>query len=277
MSVPGVIRTSADWQAKKLRKKKQKKNKTHPHQHSHPYQDVPIPATIMDPPPPATQPSASSLSSDVWCGPGIGFSAADASVDCVVSKRNAGRGKIDGGEKMNQRERSCSARRTMSKPEQFSVPNFDPSFGTSRHGSDIFGGRRYRHVQDRTPEGLAEILVLQSSLMLGGRSDPYLDAWRLEIDHLSYEELLALTDKIGYVSTGLTEDEIRRCLKKINVQNLPPYSTVRDSKCSICQEEYEGEDELGALNCGHAFHMSCIKEWLGQKKICPFCKTEVAV
>lgn len=40
---------------------------------------------------------------DVWCGPGIGFSAETAgSVDCVVARRNvSGRGKIDGDNKMN--------------------------------------------------------------------------------------------------------------------------------------------------------------------------------
>ena len=50
--------------------------------------------------------SASCLDAqDVWCGPGIGFSAdAAASVDCVVARRHAsGRGKID-LEKINQRE-----------------------------------------------------------------------------------------------------------------------------------------------------------------------------
>lgn len=44
---------------------------------------------------------------DVWCGPGIGFSAdAAASVDCVVARRNVtGRGKIDGDKMSGHRDR----------------------------------------------------------------------------------------------------------------------------------------------------------------------------
>lgn len=40
------------------------------------------------------------------------------------------------------------------------------------------------------------------------------------------------------------------------------------------QEEFEEGDELGKLNCGHGYHMDCIKQWLGQKNTCPVCKSE---
>jgi len=40
------------------------------------------------------------------------------------------------------------------------------------------------------------------------------------------------------------------------------------------QEEFEAGDELGKLNCGHGYHMECIKQWLGQKNSCPVCKSE---
>lgn len=71
VSVPALIRASADWEGKKGRKKKQKKKKG-----CH------------------IESSSSGVDfQDVWCGPpGIGFSA----VDCVVSKKNGnGRPKID--------------------------------------------------------------------------------------------------------------------------------------------------------------------------------------
>lgn len=38
------------------------------------------------------------------------------------------------------------------------------------------------------------------------------------------------------------------------------------------QEEYETDDETGKLNCGHFYHIQCIKQWLVQKNICPICK-----
>ena len=53
------------------------------------------------------------------------------------------------------------------------------------------------------------------------------------------QELLELGDRIGYVSTGLQEDEIGRCLRKSKLSILDELSahlpTELDWKCSICQ------------------------------------------
>ncbi|KAF5756394.1 putative transcription factor C2H2 family [Helianthus annuus] len=107
---------------------------------------------------------------------------------------------------------------------------------------------------------------------MGGRldHDRYRD-WRLDVDNMSYEQLLELGEKIGNVSTGLREDQIRRCVKKTKL----PMKEMIQWKCTICQEEHEEKDEIGKLKCGHLYHMYCIKQWLGQKKTCPICKTAV--
>ena len=39
------------------------------------------------------------------------------------------------------------------------------------------------------------------------------------------------------------------------------------------QEEYNDEDDIGVLDCGHGFHSECIKQWLMYKNLCPICKT----
>lgn len=53
------------------------------------------------------------------------------------------------------------------------------------------------------------------------------------------QELLELGERIGYVSTGLKEEEIGRCLRKIKlslVNDLAAHlSKQADRKCSICQ------------------------------------------
>lgn len=95
---------------------------------------------------------------------------------------------------------------------------------------------------------------------------------RLDVDNMSYEELLALEERIGNVNTGLSEEIILKSMKQrkhiafmaINTQNLEP--------CCICQEEYDTGDNIGSLDCGHDFHTDCIKQWLSQKNICPICK-----
>lgn len=284
VSVPTMIRTSANWEGKKVRKKKPKKNKNCVSSSNEVGGDgvgLVLPTTnnsLPPPPPPAIASSSSCLVvPDVWCGPGIGLSTDAASVDCVVSRRVvSGRGKVD-GEKINLRERGG---RRMVHPEELSL--FDTDSGIPHHRFDAFGSRHHRHVRHRSPEGLAEIVMLQGNLLMGGRldHDRYRE-WRLDVDTMSYEELLELGDKIGYVNTGLREDEIGRCVRRAKPPSVfegkssPHVPNEMQWKCTICQEEYEGEDEIGKLECGHFYHMYCIKQWLVQKKTCPICKVAV--
>jgi hypothetical protein len=43
--------------------------------------------------------------------------------------------------------------------------------------------------------------------------------------------------------------------------------------CTVCLDEYEEGDEIRELECEHAFHKTCIDEWLTTKRACcPCCK-----
>ncbi|XP_010250396.1 PREDICTED: E3 ubiquitin-protein ligase MBR1-like, partial [Nelumbo nucifera] len=95
---------------------------------------------------------------------------------------------------------------------------------------------------------------------------------RVDVDNMSYEELLALEDRIGNVNTGLSEEAITRFLKQSTYFLLLEENSTKDA-CSICQEEYLEDDEMGKLDCGHAFHATCIKQWLRCKNLCPVCKS----
>ncbi|XP_078151077.1 putative E3 ubiquitin-protein ligase HIP1 isoform X2 [Carex rostrata] len=95
---------------------------------------------------------------------------------------------------------------------------------------------------------------------------------RLDIDNMSYEELLALEERIGNVSTGLTEESVAKRLKQHKYSSLNRHISMEEEPCCICQEEYVEGDELGRLDCGHDFHSSCIKQWLTHKNLCPICK-----
>ncbi|XP_057968306.1 probable E3 ubiquitin-protein ligase HIP1 isoform X2 [Malania oleifera] len=95
---------------------------------------------------------------------------------------------------------------------------------------------------------------------------------RLDVDNMSYEELLALEDRIGYVSTGLTEEAVTKSLKHSKYFLFAEENAEKES-CAVCQEDYVEEDELGTLDCGHAFHTACIIQWLRCKNQCPICKS----
>ncbi|KAJ6315119.1 hypothetical protein OIU78_018581 [Salix suchowensis] len=95
---------------------------------------------------------------------------------------------------------------------------------------------------------------------------------RLDVDNMSYEELLALEERIGDVSTGLTEETILKLLKQERHMTISTESPADLEPCCICQEEYAAGDDMGIIDCGHDFHTDCIKRWLMQKNLCPICK-----
>ncbi|KAJ8536066.1 hypothetical protein K7X08_034467 [Anisodus acutangulus] len=258
VSVPAVIRNSADWDTKRVKKKKSV------NVGDNAIQNNPLLSSCVAVP-------------HVWCGPGIGLTADAASIDCVVSSKPvSGRGRIE-RDKVTPRERSTFPVRRMVSPEDNPFLDIESSLGIPRSQVELFASRHHRHSRHGYSEGLAEIVMLQNSFM-GGRKDG-LDRyrnWRLDVDNMSYEELLELGDRIGYVNTGLREDEIARCVRRTKpffLSNLSLIRTELERKCTICQEEYEAEDEMGKLDCGHFYHIRCIKQWLSQKNSCPICKS----
>ncbi|KAL4559556.1 hypothetical protein LXL04_031698 [Taraxacum kok-saghyz] len=122
------------------------------------------------------------------------------------------------------------------------------------------------------PLRFEDLMILDQSVFYGiaDMHDRHRDM-RLDIDNMSYEELLALEERIGNVNTGLTEETILKHLKpKLYVaENSHPDI----EPCCICQEEYNDGDDLGTLDCGHDFHQGCIKKWLQHKNSCPICKS----
>nr|BAJ99022.1 predicted protein [Hordeum vulgare subsp. vulgare] len=227
---------------------------------------------------------------DVWCTctPGIPFAAEASSVDCVVARHHhyhapapGRRGEAD----RRHRERTAEQRaRRVTMREHISSSFMDspPRFHMPFHDADLLHSGRHRHITgfghpyDRTEE---EIMMFRTRLLLGrmGMYDQYQD-WRLDVDNMNYEELLALEDRIGYVSTGLREDEIVRGLRvgKHQAFERKHFSTETERRCSICQEDFEASEEVGRLSCGHGYHVHCIKQWLSRKNACPLCKIPVS-
>ncbi|XP_054798370.1 probable E3 ubiquitin-protein ligase RHG1A [Prosopis cineraria] len=140
---------------------------------------------------------------------------------------------------------------------------------------------RIEQDEDLTHE---QILLLETNLFLNGLNfyDQHRDM-RLDIDNMSYEELLALEERMGSVSTALTEEALSECLKRAFYELAPSDDAAEscvadrdDTKCSICQEEYVEAEEVGSLQCEHRYHVGCIQQWLRLKNWCPICKASAA-
>ncbi|KAM3295472.1 hypothetical protein ACQJBY_038015 [Aegilops geniculata] len=177
-----------------------------------------------------------------------------------------------------------TARRTSSSRFEQSSPQTFRSLARER------GGHRRINM-----EGIAEVLlvlerieqeaeltyeqqlrVLETNLLLGAFAshDQHSDM-RMDIDNMSYEELLALEERIGYVSTALSEEQFAKCIRRRLYRPVAAKgnrSVIDDIKCSICQEEFVKGEEVGRLRCEHQYHVCCIRQWLLQKNWCPVCK-----
>lgn len=221
---------------------------------------------------------------DVWCTPGIPFAAEASSVDCVVAPHHtvAARRRAEADRPRRERPGAPPARRVTMREHMSSSPLSSPPHHVMPFADvDRAPSGRIRHVSGRrhSHARVEEEMMFQTRMLLGrmGIYDQYQD-WRLDVDNMTYEELLDLEDRIGYVSTGLREDEIIQSLRMVKYSAFNPrhFSTEMDRRCSICQEEFEVHEETGKLSCGHGYHVDCIKQWLSRKNACPVCKTTVS-
>lgn len=93
------------------------------------------------------------------------------------------------------------------------------------------------------------------------------------LDNMTYEELLALEEKMGNVKKGFSEKE---------KYNLPVvvYSKKwfkNQDNCVICLNDFQEKEKVMKLGCDHIFHVDCMKDWLENNKKCPLCKKDIKI
>ncbi|KAJ7981792.1 RING/U-box superfamily protein [Quillaja saponaria] len=146
-----------------------------------------------------------------------------------------------------------------------------------------FGHRNLPRMRVLPADEVA-ILEMPDFYEVGNLVDHHRDM-RLDIEDMSYEELLALGEQIGNVSTGLSEETIINELRTktyfssataINLEEAACEDQDVDS-CIICQDEYKHQEKIGVLKCGHEYHVDCLKKWLLVKNVCPICKSEAVL
>nr|KYP45679.1 RING finger protein 44 [Cajanus cajan] len=121
----------------------------------------------------------------------------------------------------------------------------------------------------------ADLQFLESE----GSNDDYDDEGmeeedEIDVDELTYEELIELGDFIGQEKRGLSANEISSCLHSHTFHSSQNKSGI--DRCVICQVEYEEGESLVAIQCEHPYHTDCITKWLQIKKVCPICNTEIS-
>lgn len=94
----------------------------------------------------------------------------------------------------------------------------------------------------------------------------------LDLDEMTYEELLELGDQIGHVSRGLKKEDIAKLQTRVLAES--DEVIVEKDKCAICLEKHKVKTEIRVLPCSHIFHRACIDKALTMKNQCPICRQE---
>ena len=89
---------------------------------------------------------------------------------------------------------------------------------------------------------------------------------------MTYAEIGALQDAMGYVSRGATE----ACVAALPSHTFAaPAAGNEEESCVVCQFAFVVGEVLSTLPCMHIFHQNCAGESLRHNKACPLCKADV--
>jgi hypothetical protein len=98
---------------------------------------------------------------------------------------------------------------------------------------------------------------------------------------MSYDAMLRLGEEIGDVKQERWALVAQQHIDKIPTLMFHPSMAEgkemnhTEVRCQVCQCEYEDQEELRRLPCGHCFHTECVDQWLKTQDTCCFCKKSI--
>jgi hypothetical protein len=86
----------------------------------------------------------------------------------------------------------------------------------------------------------------------------------------------ATIDALPMVVIGQVTDEFNQTEWSVKIR-IEDFSFIISSyfSSSICGSEYEANEEVKRLPCGHFFHAGCVSTWLSITRICPVCRQRI--
>lgn len=145
-------------------------------------------------------------------------------------------------------------------------------FRLEMHGGEDGGVSNSSQVQEELFGQLLGQLLSGGGGMFGGEGG-------VQGGQLTYEDMIALSERLGHVSQGATEAQIdalpthRYHVSRSRLTDTG--STAGLTQCAVCLCDFEEEEEVKTLPCLHMYHPACIDRWLGEQRTCPVCKWDV--
>lgn len=120
----------------------------------------------------------------------------------------------------------------------------------------------------RLPRTDAVLVEISSLILVSDDSSP---VGRIQLA-LPWEEFILL-DSDDFDEADNSESGGRpRPASAAAVEGLKTVSVTEGGSCSICLEDFETAARALIMPCGHAFHETCLKEWLRRSHSCPLCR-----
>jgi len=117
-------------------------------------------------------------------------------------------------------------------------------------------------------------VILNEELLLNMLAPIFLD-FPILFEAIEYENMME-----NVMNESLETSSLKRKEKnKIDISLLKEIKDKEGHKCTICLESnLEGENNNKyELECGHIFHIKCIKEWTYYMNSCPICRKEIKI
>ncbi|CAN4106069.1 unnamed protein product [Withania somnifera] len=123
-----------------------------------------------------------------------------------------------------------------------------------------------------------------------------MESFRSDVDNITFNETLnvngsSMTTSFventhAPISANTDSEERSTDVVNQNMQIMTPEiervlieeaEAGRHQLRSCQQDEYFDGEELAEIDCGHIYHIDCIKEWNLRDNTCPICKRKVSV
>lgn len=127
-------------------------------------------------------------------------------------------------------------------------------------------------------ETLDEDLALALKLAQQENQPPPPPMYNVDLDNMSYEEILELQEQIGDVrQTNWSHRAESVIAKRCTVATCKELENQGHSldQCLICQHNFHPAERILLLPCGHMFHHGCSFEWLSRHDTCCLCKKSI--
>jgi len=148
--------------------------------------------------------------------------------------------------------------------------------------SDAAGeGTGFLATYEATPQGFWDVYIIIAMSTISMLTMVCCFCCWMRCKQEETEAGVAITNNMG-MDLQTTE----RGASLANIRKFPKFcytpshvSVMKDigqsETCTICLGDYEGDEELRLLPCGHCFHAECVDAWLQINRICPMCKVDV--